>query len=242
MATLFVTVNPDVEHMRVKRTEHNFIRTYTGRKFWPLDPRADEIFIEDVAHHLSLECRFTGATYCHYSVAEHSLHVSKLAERMALNATKKRTPEILTWVREMALWGLLHDASEAYLKDFPRPIKHAPGLGELYRKIEAMIMGEVVARFDLIPQEPAIVKQADLILCATEKRDLMTNSTRRRGEKAMPETIYPMDEQKAEVEFLRRFEALTMARKADRLAAALDTETYIATALCEASRKPAGRD
>lgn len=35
-----------------------WIQTYTGRMFWPLDPRPEEIWIEDIAHALSLQCRF----------------------------------------------------------------------------------------------------------------------------------------------------------------------------------------
>jgi 5'-deoxynucleotidase YfbR-like HD superfamily hydrolase len=208
------------ESPRVKRTEDNFIRTFTGRKFWPLDPHADEIFIEDIAHHLSNECRFSGATYCHYSVADHSLRVSKVAEQKAL-----RIPFVgpdaqalrIHAAREMAFWGLLHDASEAYLKDIPRPVKHAPGFGELYRAVERMVMAEVIIRFDLSPIEPPLVKIADQILCSTEKRDLMTDSTSRSGAEVLPETIFPLNEHTAEAEFLRRFEALTMARKVERL-------------------------
>ena len=208
---------------RVTRTEDNFIRTFTGRKFWPLDPRADDICIEDVAHHLALECRFIGATYCHYSVAEHSIHVSRLAQQLVLEQAPAREPTTLQYAREIALWGLLHDASEAYLKDMPRPVKHAPGLGELYRAIEHMVMAEVIARFDLMPHEPAIVKLADAILCNTEKRDLMTGCTDRPDDERLPETIFPMDTQKAEAEFLRRFEVLTMARDAERIFAAKKT-------------------
>lgn len=77
-----------------------WILTSTGRQFWPLQPRADEICIEDIAHHLSMQCRFTGATRFHYSVAQHSVLVSQLA------------PD-----GENPLWGLLHDAAEAYLVD-----------------------------------------------------------------------------------------------------------------------------
>lgn len=226
---------------RIPRTEDTFIRTFTGRRFWPLDPRADEIFVEDVAHHLSLECRFTGATYCQYSVADHSLRVSKLAERIVMGESRN-----VTLAREVALWGLLHDASEAYLRDLPKPLKYAPGLGTIYREVERMVMDEVVVRFDLIPHEPAVVKEADTILLNTEKRDLMTGCQERPGVARLPETIFPLDHQRAEVEFLRRFEALTTARKAERAAnrydlitANIDTEVRIAAALAQASREVA---
>ena len=56
-------------------TEHigNWMLTYTGRRFYPIDPRPEDVCTEDIAHALSRICRFAGNTYCFYSVAEHSL-------------------------------------------------------------------------------------------------------------------------------------------------------------------------
>ena len=213
---------------RMERTEDTFIRTYTGAKFWPLNPRADEVAIEDIAHSLSLVCRFTGHTYCFYSVAEHSLRVSKLAEQLILAQNKSRNAVVITSAREVALWGLLHDASEAYLCDVPSPIKRAPGLGQLYKGFERNLMEVIAERFDLMPHEPAVVKDADRILLKTEMRDLMDA---KEGFSLdwdyadylpLPETIFPIDPQQAEVEFIRRFEALTMALKAERAAVACE--------------------
>ena len=83
----------------------SYIRTFTGIKFAPLSPRLEDIDIRDIAHALSNLCRFTGHTPVFYSVAEHSVLVSKLVEP------------------EYALGALLHDASEAYLNDIAGPIK-----------------------------------------------------------------------------------------------------------------------
>ena len=58
-------------------------QTYTGRAFHALDPRADEVFIEDIAHALALQCRFGGHCRVPYSVAEHSVRVSWLVGRLA---------------------------------------------------------------------------------------------------------------------------------------------------------------
>lgn len=211
---------------RVARTEDTFIRTYTGQKFWPLDPSADEVSIEDIAHALSLVCRFTGHTYCFYSVAEHSLRVSHLAERMVMEYKPfgytipvSERPGLTILAHEIALWGLLHDASEAYLCDVPSPLKRAPGIGHLYKGFERTLMGVIAERFALIPYEPAIVKDADRILLKTEMRDLMNAKEGfsldwdYAGYAPLPETIYPMDAQRSEVEFLRRFQSLTMAQK-----------------------------
>ena len=193
---------------RVPRTDDNFIRTFTGRQFWPLDPDPQDICIEDIAHHLALINRFAGATYQPYSVAEHSWRVSRYVEvtvMMRLNVTR-RTP----MVRSAALWGLLHDAPEAYLVDIPRPVKHSPGM-EAYRAYEDLLEATVATAFDLPYPMPAVVKEADLILCATEKRDLLTNARHERGER-LPETIYPVDWTEAERAFLARFAALTGGR------------------------------
>src|ERR1017187_10636100 len=80
---------------------HGSITTFSGIHFWPLLPNPADIRIEDIAHALSNQCRFAGHAREFYSVAEHSVRVSQLCPP------------------EDALWGLLHDASEAYLTDVP---------------------------------------------------------------------------------------------------------------------------
>lgn len=210
----------------VPRTQENFIRTFTGRKFWPLDPRADEIDIRDVAHALSLACRWSGHTYCFYSVAEHSVRVSQVAEKMALANWAKFAGDgfgehARFSARLVALWGLLHDASEAYLCDLPTPLKHAPGIGPLYQAFEVRLMDVIADRFELPRGIPSTVKRADRILLNSEARDLMDVAQSSASEwglagACLPETIFPLDAHQAEVLFLRRFEALTKALELER--------------------------
>lgn len=90
----------------IKNAPDGTIRTFTGKYFDPFNPDPDLICIEDIAHALSLQCRFSGHTHVHYSVARHSLNVLLLCEK-----------------KEYRLQALLHDASEAYLVDIPTPIK-----------------------------------------------------------------------------------------------------------------------
>ena len=118
----------------------DWMQTYTGRMFWPLDPRPEEIDIEDIAHALSLQCRFAGHCNRFYSVAEHSVLMSK-----------KVAPE-------HALWALMHDAAEAYCTDIVRPLKRSL-IG--YLEIEARIMTAICQKFNLSPVMPTEVKQAD---------------------------------------------------------------------------------
>lgn len=103
----------------------DWIQTYTGRQFWPLDPRAEEVDILDIAQSLGMQCRFNGHASKFYSVAEHCCHVSDLL------------PDPLK------LAGLLHDASEAYLCDLPRPLKRCQGFSDQYliaeRRLEKVI-------------------------------------------------------------------------------------------------------
>jgi hypothetical protein len=128
----------------------DFMQTFLGRKFWPMDPRADEVFIEDIAHSLSLQCRYAGHCHRFYSVAEHSVLMARH----------------LRWEGvDVALWALLHDASEAYLVDIPRPVK--PYLGG-YKEAEAKVMAVVAERFDLAPEMPAVVHDADNRIIADE--------------------------------------------------------------------------
>lgn len=105
-----------------------FITTYTGRRFYPLDPNPADVCIEDIAHALSMICRFNGHVRSFYSVAEHSVHVSRIVPP------------------EYALAGLLHDASEAYIADVSSPIK-ATGEMAPYRKAESAVQAAVYNSF-----------------------------------------------------------------------------------------------
>lgn len=132
----------------------DWIQTRYGVAFYPLDPRPEEIKIEDIAHALSNQCRFSGHVKEFYSVAEHSVHVSRICDP------------------KDALWGLLHDAAEAYLQDMARPIKNLPGM-ELYRQAEHVTMHAVCTKFGMDYSEPDSVKDADKRMLAVEARDLM---------------------------------------------------------------------
>lgn len=139
------------------------IVTFTGRVVEPLNPDPETISIVDIAHSLSNQCRFTGHTKLFYSVAEHSVRVSRMV------------PD------KDALWGLLHDASEAYLADLARPIKRSLGsLAEAYSEAEQRLMDAIATKFNLdldfyaLPYAlPPSVKKADNEILKVEMRELM---------------------------------------------------------------------
>lgn len=166
----------------------DWLQTYTGRQFWPLDPRPEEIFIEDIAHHLSMLCRYAGAVTRFYSVAEHSVHVSRYVS--AANAP----------------WGLLHDAPEAYLVDVPRPVKRSL---PQYEAIESQLMAAVSRRFKLLPiwTMPAEVAEADMRICVDEKAQNMAPGLMWGidGLEPLGVTIECWSPERAEQEFLAEF-------------------------------------
>jgi len=131
----------------------DWMQTYTGRQFWPLDPRPEEVDIEDIARSLAHQCRYAGHVRRHYSVAEHSFHIAAAVPP------------------EAALWGLLHDATEAYLVDVPRPVKAA--LGEVYARIERRLEACIAARFGLALPVPPCVKAADTRILQMERAALL---------------------------------------------------------------------
>jgi hypothetical protein len=137
----------------------NWIQTSTGRKFFPTEPNPGEIVIEDIAHALSYSCRYNGHTSTFYSVAEHSVHVDDLVARRGGSLEEHR-------------WALLHDASEAYLCDIPRPLKRMPEM-QPYRDAEKQLQMAIVTHFGLDPEQPAIVTEMDSFILGTEARQLM---------------------------------------------------------------------
>jgi hypothetical protein len=134
------------------RGRGDWMQTVTGPQFWPMDPRSHEVFIEDIAHGLSMICRFGGHCRRFYSVAEHSVLIARAA------------------APEHKLWALLHDASEAYIGDQIRPLKkHLAG----YREAEQKIMRAICVRFGLHLDLPASVKALDLSLLMDERDQAM---------------------------------------------------------------------
>jgi hypothetical protein len=172
-----------------------------------MNPKPEQIEIKDIALSLSRICRFTGHCHEFYSVAEHSVRVSRLCS--TLLTERGSTVEE---VRVQALWGLLHDASEAYVADLSRPVKHAPGMAG-YRALEKLVQRVVCRRFGLHQDEPAVVKEADTILLTTEARDLMSPlhpdwEHKPPKYKILEETIVPVDWRTARDMFMKRFNEL----------------------------------
>lgn len=181
-----------------------WILTYSGKRFYPFDMERNlqdqTINIIDIAHALSHNCRFTGHTIPFYSVAEHSLRIS-------LN---------FMFDPYLALWGLLHDASEAYFADLAKPIKE---FFPQYKEIEETIQRAVCTTFGLAWHPPhgmpAEVKDADNRMLKTEQRDLMPNAEDGTicpwSDHLVPYDfkIFPMTSLRVEAEFLARFSELT---------------------------------
>ena len=135
--------------------------TASGRDFLPTNIMPDEVQITDIAHALSLICRFGGHTVEHYSVAQHSLLVQRILDNM--NASP-----------EAQLAGLMHDAHEAYIGDIPTPIKIVMGYD--WFCLEQQASQAVQSAFGLTHisnKYKKLIKTADLIALATERRDLM---------------------------------------------------------------------
>ena len=169
-----------------------WIQTYTGRAFAPLSPRVADVDLVDIAHSLSLLSRFNGHCRVFYSVAEHSVRVSHAVPA------------------QDALWGLMHDAAEAYLSDLPRPVKRECAW---FREVEDGLLRVIAQAFALPWPPPGSVREADDRLLATEARDLMGPAPQpwRLTAEPYPEPIVPLGPDVAEQAFLSRFAELRPA-------------------------------
>lgn len=175
----------------------NYMILSTGRKFWPLDPREAEVDIEAIAHHLGMACRWGGAVQRFYSVAEHSVHCSRLVPP------------------EHALEALLHDAAEAYLGDLIRPLKHDSRFAA-YLAVEAPIERVIARRFNVEYPWPASVKRADEAMGATEAAQLIRHDGEWTGVRYAAQaavTLRCWEPAGASIEFLLRFHNLMAERE-----------------------------
>lgn len=167
----------------MKPKEKSYLITYTGKHFYPFAPKAKDVDILDIAHSLSLLCRFNGHTKKFFSVAQHCCNAYDLAS----NSNK--------------FAALMHDSSEAYLSDVIRPIK--PYLTNYY-KIEKKLEVVLAKKFRYKYPYEEEVKMVDDMLLHTELRDLFDNR-RFDSSLALSFSIDPWDCLRSEKEFLTRF-------------------------------------
>ncbi len=149
----------------------NYITTFSGKRFDPIDPDPNPnlISIDDIAHALSLKCRFNGQCKDFYSVAQHSLLVASLLPP------------------EQKLEGLMHDAAQAYISDITSPVKHR--LSD-YKDAHSRLWCVIAKRFGLSDPLHPYVQHANLVALATEKRHLIMGN----DQWEMLEGIEPTDD------------------------------------------------
>lgn len=164
----------------------DWISTFSGRCFWPLDPKVEDLSLMDIAHSLSMQCRYTGHTRVFYSVAQHSCLVARECSK------------------ENQKVGLLHDAPEAYITDLARPIKR---FMPEYVAVENRIWQAVARRWQLPHVIPDEVKAIDNAILEDERMQLMRPNPHwtSRGE-GLEIIIKPWDQARARENFLGAFD------------------------------------
>lgn len=180
----------------------SWCQTYTGKAAFPLNLKPEQVCIEDIAHSLSLICRFNGHCKFHYSVAQHSVHVcDKLPKRQKLA-------------------GLLHDAAETYLGDVTRPLKRHIGFvdGDAAARSFSDVEYATLQVIFKVFEGPNLhcdwnrIIAVDNRMVMTEARDIMVKPPMPWHVPARPYadlTIHEWTPKTAEMLFLQRFKELT---------------------------------
>jgi len=186
----------------------SWIQTYKSNIFDLFEMNYESIDIEDIAHALSLTCRYGGHCNSFYSVAEHSVRMSE------------QVPE------KDAFWALMHDAAEAYLGDIPAPfklyfrierwdsiVKDFAEKTVSFEAVENMLLEKIADLYGLQMPIPKSVKIADRRMAMTEKRDLLKKGNREWNFQAEPYKfkIRPWTPQTSEIMFMKKFKELKNA-------------------------------
>lgn len=174
-----------------------YITTYTGLHFYPTSPVKEDIRIEDIAHALSLICRGNGHVKCFYSVGEHCINCAVEAEARKYS-------------KRLVLACLLHDASECYMSDVPRPFKKYI---KDYCEMEDRLLSLVYERFlgsDLTDEEAEAVKKIDNDVLKYDLYYLLGEG----GEEELPPLFRPYNYgmqgfEETEQRYMRMFQNLT---------------------------------
>lgn len=171
-----------------------------GRKFYPLNPCAEEVDIKDIARSLSRIVRFGGHSDLAINVAHHSINCMLLAFELEPKDT----------VINMQRYMLLHDAAEAYVGDMIRPLKI---MMLKYQKAESAVWNTIVEALNIAEVDMKRVRYYDNIACAWEKRDLFKSAGKWDGmppiEHLNLETLVPWTSETSEDRFLLAYKVLS---------------------------------
>ena len=162
-----------------------FITLANGKPFYFLNPKPSDFNIENIAHSLSMLCRFVAQSDRFYTISQHCCLVSDIL------------PD------ELKLEGLLHDSVESTMGDLPSALKK---IMPTYKEIEFAAETAMASRFKLVFPFPPEIKLADTQLLATEMRDFLPGSTWETiPTTPLKERIEPWSIERSKTEFLSRF-------------------------------------
>lgn len=145
----------DAEELKAGTIKGPTILLHSGNYFSYEHPQESRWAFDDIAHGLAMTCRFGGQARRYYSVAEHSVYVSRLV------------PSELAWD------ALMHDAAEAFICDMPKPLKE---LLPDYKAVERRVEAAIAARYGLIDPMPREIKIADIQMLRAEQVQIMRNN------------------------------------------------------------------
>lgn len=189
------------------------ITTFTGKTFDFEDPDPETICIEDIAHALSMVCRFSGQCREFYSVAQHSVLVA-LGLQTVVTEEERRTWKMwLEHEKQLRQIALLHDAAEAYMGDLNRPLKR---IMPQYGQIEDRVFEAIATKFGLLFSKlPEVVKRMDKLIFANEWASFMPPGPNDAGRGPDPGIgiITAMNQKDAEAAFLGLFNTLFLQEK-----------------------------
>lgn len=182
-----------------RERDGDWMQTNSGVAFWPLDPRNDEIILDDIAHALSQANRYGGHCKFPYSVAQHSVLIFDW-----LLAQEKIDKHTLAW-------AILHDAPEYVFGDFIRPVKHS--IGGQYHARYVLLEDAIAHKFGLLTHMPLWVDECDKRIVLDEQAQLMEHPAPLewsfyRDKTPLGVVIEEWDWRKAKAEFLGRCDAV----------------------------------
>lgn len=179
-----------------KYKDSAWMETYTGRQFYPANPRIADFTVFDISHALSNKCRYNGHSVSFYSVAEHCTTLALLARHLKHDV-------------DVQFHCLMHDASEAYLPDVPRPIKHFfPELIRMERHMDALVREWCGLGHDV----PPLVKEWDSRIVKDERRQMMIPSAHKwmtDDLTALEVTLHGHSPLEAQMRFLQAYQTIS---------------------------------